>query len=215
MRISHFYWNVWFEKIDYEAFKSVKTTLGSTFSSQHVLTKEEITSFCRIVDNTNHVYVESQNTSNQIAPMDIAIVLSWDCVIKCLFSKKLNVNLLNLVHLSNEIVFKSPKNPFVADDCVTSVSEICAMKNTVYGYEIHVKANLFVQNSQRCSLLTKFLIKEAKSEDDYENVVEPEMIINISSDEHAELIKSKKWMLFDQNHESFVKSGNNLYFLFV
>jgi fatty acid synthase subunit alpha len=138
-RIKEFYWSVWFPKESMESFNTtyVLDPLTAVFSSTAKASPSDIRKFCRIVGNSHSKYAES---SQHAAPMDFAIVIAWEAVIKCLFPESVDGDLLKLVHLSNSINYIGFCEPIQAGDTVLSYAEITSIKWTPTGKIVEVEA---------------------------------------------------------------------------
>jgi len=63
------------------------------------------------------------------APMDFAIVVGWKAIIKAIFPKAVDGDLLKLVHLSNSFLMRPGAEPLKKDDIVETKARINAVLN--------------------------------------------------------------------------------------
>jgi fatty acid synthase subunit beta len=93
-RIKSFYHQLWFGAEFLEA-----PSIHDTFSCVDTIQADSVRNFCNSVHNLSPSYVLGKTV-----PMDFAIVVGWKAIIRALFAKEIDGDLLQLVHLSNSFI---------------------------------------------------------------------------------------------------------------
>jgi hypothetical protein len=158
-----FYWKTWFAEQDItKSFADVDPNpINATFQSMNallffdlvicyfqyrsinaspagevVLKGNAIVSFCQAVKRT----VEASEGDRLKAPFDFAIVASWEALCLPLFHPKLNINLLQLVHLNNNfkhLAVTDAQMPYFCElDHLVVSSKITEVWNTATGLRL-------------------------------------------------------------------------------
>ena len=119
-RIKEFYWCAWFgdDKLDLDA-----PVTGEFDGGKTTVTSEAINDFVHAVGNKGEAFV-SRPGKEVYAPMDFAIVVGWKAIMKAIFPKAIDGDLLRLVHLSNSFRMLPGAEHFKKDDVVTSKTSV-------------------------------------------------------------------------------------------
>lgn len=134
-RIKKFYWTLWFGKGDkYDADFDLKS---SVYGKHFTITAQDVGEFVQIVKNKNERAVTH-------APMDYAIVIGWERLMKLVFHKRIDGDLLKLVHLLN--LFRVKSLPFKIGETAGCKSEVTSVINRPTGKEVKVVGTLFRVN---------------------------------------------------------------------
>lgn len=139
--VKEFYGKLWFSNAD-EVSKEIaaKEPLTATFANVFEIKKQAIEFFSAAIGRT----LANDGKLLQ-APTDFAIVAAWESLIKYLFLKEIDGNLLHLVHLNNGFRKLSDLNStqaFTEGDAVVTSMEITKMRKTVSGLQIGVVGQL-------------------------------------------------------------------------
>ena len=211
-RIKEFYWSTWFPKESIENFQNIYELdpLHAVFRSTMKATAQDISTFCRVVDNNAAAY--ARTASEHYAPMDFAIVVAWESVIKCLFPEKVDGDLLKLVHLSNKISYDSYCKPISAQDTITSEAEIISVKWTPSGKIVEVGAISKRTNIPILRVVSKFMYRGEFSKNGlyFEKSKDLKKVLVINSTEDLAVFLSKPWIQLIS--DSGIKVGSRLTF---
>ena len=80
-----------------------------------------------------HAFLKSIGSKATQTPLDFAIVVSWKSLIRSLFPKEVDGNILNLVHLSNSYTRIVNNNEPMTDDSQASTAATGATGGTDTG----------------------------------------------------------------------------------
>ncbi len=211
-RIKEFYWSLWFPKEPVQAFTAVlgQDPLHAVFSSSSTASPQDISTFCRVVGNNAAAY--ARTASEHCAPMDFAIVVAWESVIKCLFPEKVDGDLLKLVHLSNKISYIGYCEPISAWDAISSEAEITSIKWTPSGKIVEVEAISKRAGEPILRVVSKFMYRGEFSKYGlyFEKSKELSKALVIGSSEDLAVFMSKPWIQLTPGAE--IKIGSRLMF---
>lgn len=97
-RIKEFYWKLWFGSnvpVDFD-IDVEKAIVGDELT----ITGQDISEFTHAIGNKCEAFV-SRPGKVSLAPMDFAIVIGWKAIMKAIFPKTIDGDLLRLVHMFN------------------------------------------------------------------------------------------------------------------
>lgn len=185
--------------------------LDAVFKGKGTLVQNLISRFCRIVGNFASLYTTPSGRGH--APMDYAIVVSWKAVIKCLFPKSVEGDLLSLVHLSNSIRYTDKSNPLQAGDEIESEAHIVSIRWTPQGKIVEVMANIHKNGKVILEILSKFLYRGTASPSDlyFEKGKDKKKKVIISEEQLA-VLQSKGWIKWNSCADENLKIGSELLF---
>ncbi|KAI0008515.1 beta subunit of fatty acid synthase [Xylariaceae sp. FL0662B] len=221
-RIKEFYWRAWFgdETLDFE------TPVTSKFDGgRATITKEDIKDFVHAVGNTGEAFVDRLG-KEMFAPMDFAIVVGWKAITKPIFPRKIDGDLLKLVHLSNGFRMMPGADPLKKGDQVKTTAQINAVVNQDSGKMVEVCGTIYRDGNAVMEVTSQFLYRGAYT--DYENTfqrkMETPMQVHLATSKDVAVLRSKEWIQFDNNDiellgqtltfrlQSFVKFKNKTVF---
>lgn len=193
-RIKHFYWQLWFGKDDkyVDDFDLKHVTYNA---APYTISGKDIKEFSHIINNKN-------DYSLTHAPMDFAIVIGWERIMKSVFHKKIDGDLLKLVHLSNSFSMKS--SGLKIGEVVNTKSEVTSIINTPTGKQVKVLGTIFRQHDGQegepvLEVISEFFYRGKY--DDFENtfdkIKEKPVVINFKSLKDVAVLKSKEWAELD------------------
>ncbi|KAI5867028.1 beta subunit of fatty acid synthase [Durotheca rogersii] len=196
-RIKEFYWRAWFgeEELDLDAPVTSKFDGGRT-----TITKEDINDFVHAVGNTGEAFVDRPGKVT-FAPMDFAIVVGWKAITKPIFPRKIDGDLLKLVHLSNGFRMMPGADPLKKGDEVKTTAQINAVINQDSGKMVEVCGTIYRDGKAVMEVTSQFLYRGVYT--DYENTfqrkLETPMQIHLETSKDVAVLKSKDWIQFDRN----------------
>lgn len=133
-------------------------------------------------------------------PLDIAIVVAWETLVKPLLLPAVSGDLLRLVHRSNSIEYCPSAAPFQLGDIIQSSSHIQNIRIENRGKSLVVKANIARSETPVATLTSSFFMQGTYSDFDacFENIVEPEIEITVSTNVDEQVLRSRPWLLLNQ-----------------
>ncbi|KAI1659991.1 beta subunit of fatty acid synthase [Daldinia decipiens] len=196
-RIKEFYWRAWFgdETLDLDAPVTSKFDGGRT-----TITKKDINDFVHAVGNTGEAFVDRPGKV-MFAPMDFAIVVGWKAITKPIFPRKIDGDLLKLVHLSNGFRMMPGADPLKKGDEVKTTAQINAVINEESGKMVEVCGTIYRDGKAVMEVTSQFLYRGVYT--DYENTfqrkMETPMQVHLDTSKDVAVLKSKDWIQFDSN----------------
>ncbi|RAK71483.1 beta subunit of fatty acid synthase [Aspergillus fijiensis CBS 313.89] len=192
-RVKDFYYRVWFAGETPEAWPSVHDTFRE---SQFEVTAESIAEFAHCVQNASDAASKRRGKQQMTAPLDFGVVVGWEALMKPLFSRELQVDLLTLVHLTNGFRIPADAEPIQAGYVLETQSRIQAITIEEAGKLVEVRADVYHQGQVVLELSSQFLYR-GSGHDDWENmfrnVDEEEMELCPRSPMEVALLQSKPW----------------------
>ncbi|KAH9897169.1 beta subunit of fatty acid synthase [Xylariomycetidae sp. FL2044] len=221
-RIKEFYWRAWFgkERLDLDALVTSKFDGGTT-----TITKEDINDFVHAVGNTGDAFVDRPG-KEMFAPMDFAIVVGWKAITKPIFPRKIDGDLLKLVHLSNGFRMMPGADPLKKGDKVKTTAQINAVINQESGKMVEVCGTIYREGEAVLEVTSQFLYRGTYTDfqNTFQRKLETPMQVHLATSKDVAVLKSKDWIQFDNNDtellgqtltfrlQSFVKFKNRTVF---
>lgn len=197
-RIKEFYWKVWFTEsfdLDIDVHKPIK---GDSLT----ITSQDIAEFTHAIGNKSEDFVV-RSGKKQLAPMDFAIVIGWKAIIKAIFPKTVDGDLLRLVHLSNGYQMVPGATPLAEGDVVSSNAEIRSVLNQDSGKVVEVVGRIFRDGKPVMEVFSSFFYRGEYS--DFENtftkVKENSYQVHLKSAKDIAVLKSKEWFQLEKDIE--------------
>lgn len=211
-RIKDFYYKLWFGMDNKDDFLNLSVTeklIGTGESVEAAKIKE----FCQAVGNQAEIYVDRGQKIN--APMDFAIVVGWKAIIKAIFPKVIDGDLLKLVHLSNGFRVLDGADLLSVGDVVDTYAQINAITNTDSGKLVEVKGIIVREGKPVLEVTSQFLYRGQFNdyEHTFQRTVETPMQIKLNEVKDIAVLKSKEWVEWTEeldNHE--LAPGSTLIF---
>jgi fatty acid synthase subunit beta len=190
-RIKDFYYRVWFadDKPD------IQTSVHNTFmDGQFQVSANSIAEFAHCIQNPSDASSKRRG-KKLFAPLDFGVVVGWEALMKPLFSKELDVDLLTLVHLSNGFRMLGHAEPIQDDDMLETKSRIRAVTNQETGKLVEIQGQVFRRGQAILELTSQFLYRGNYTdfETTFREVDEAEMKVFLGSPEDVAILKSKSW----------------------
>ncbi|KAK8105498.1 hypothetical protein PG999_008857 [Apiospora kogelbergensis] len=198
-RIKEFYWRAWFgdDKLDLDAPVTGKFDGGSA-----TITSQDINDFVHAVGNTGEAFVDRPGKV-VYAPMDFAIVVGWKAITKPIFPRKIDGDLLKLVHLSNGFRMMPGAEPLKKGDTVSTTAQVNAIINQDSGKMVEVCGTITRDGEPVMEVTSQFLYRGAYT--DYENTfqrkIETPMQVHLATAKDVAVLKSKEWFISDENED--------------
>ncbi|CAE6460687.1 unnamed protein product [Rhizoctonia solani] len=198
-RIKEFYWKLWFG--DNEALPEIG--IRDTFVGPEVtITTEAVERFCAVVGNQSEQFKSARNEQVQ-APMDFAIVTGWQAIMRSIFPKDVDGDLLKLVHLSNGFKMVEGATPLLVGDVCKAEARIASVTNSDSGKTVKVTGFVLRDGKPVIEVTSSFLYRGTFT--DYQNtfeiVEEPEYVVKIGSAVDVGVLSSKEWFEWDNDSE--------------
>jgi fatty acid synthase subunit beta len=196
-RIKEFYWRAWFgdDELDLDALATSKFDGGS-----YTITAEDINDFVHAVGNHGEAFVDRPGKI-MYAPMDFAIVVGWKAITKPIFPRKINGDLLKLVHLSNGFRMMPGAEPLKKGDQVKTTAQINAVINQDSGKMVEVCGTIHRDGKPVMEVTSQFLYRGAYIDFDntFERKVEAPMQVHLATSRDLAILKSKDWIQLDKD----------------
>ena len=204
-RIKEFYWKLWFgsnSKIDLD-FDVASTIDGGSME----INSKDISQLTHSVGNSCEYFVPREGR-DQLAPMDFAIVIGWKAIMKAIFPKCVDGDILKLVHLSNAYSLVPGADLLKVGDKVSSDAEIVSVINGPTGKTVEVVGTIYKDSKAVMKVTSAFFYRGEYS--DFENTFEkteetPAQVI-IASAKDAAVLKSKEWFHIEEGVELLNKT---------
>jgi len=196
-RIKEFYYRIWFgdEAVPFE------TPVTSRFDGgRATVTSEAINDFVHAVGNTGEAFVDRPG-KEVLAPMDFAIVVGWKAITKPIFPRKIDGDLLKLVHLSNGFRMIPGAAPMKKGDVLDTTAEVNAVINQDSGKMVEVCGTITRDGEPVMEVTSQFLYRGAYTdfENTFQRKVETPMQVHLSSTKDIAVLQSKEWFRMDSD----------------
>ncbi|KAL5357217.1 acyl transferase domain-containing protein [Aspergillus floccosus] len=183
-RIKSLYSNLW---LGYEIDPT--TDPHTTFTGSPITLTREI--FGKLHEILN---LSAARTGNDSIPMDAAVVIAWEVLVKPLLLASVDGDLLQLVHRSNSIEYCTT-DEFRLGDVLHSSSRIQSIGIEEAGKSVVVKATIRRDETDIASITSSFLMRGTYTDFStcFERIVEPETDLTLSSPVDEDLLRSREW----------------------
>ncbi|KAI1322289.1 fatty acid synthase beta subunit dehydratase [Xylariaceae sp. FL0255] len=195
--IKEFYWRAWFgdDVMDLDSDVNCLFDGGRT-----TITSKEINDFVHAVGNTGEAFVDRPG-KDMFAPMDFAIVVGWKAITKPIFPRKIDGDLLKLVHMSNGFRMMPGADPLKKGDQVKTTAQINAVINQDSGKMVEVCGTIYRDGQAVMEVTSQFLYRGVYTdfENTFQRKLETPMQIHLSTSKDVAVLRSKDWIQFDNN----------------
>lgn len=198
-RIKDFYWKAWFgseEKANFDV-DITKPWDGESITVEG----KAIADFVHAVGNSGEAFVDRPNKTTY-APMDFAIVTGWKAIIRAIFPKVIDGDILRLVHLSNGFKMFPEAEPLKKGDVVTTTASLKAVMNQASGKIVEVSGILKREGKPVMEVTSQFLYRGAY--EDYENTFqrkeETPRELHLKTPKDVAVLCSKEWFQLDDSN---------------
>lgn len=194
-RIKEMYWKLWLDEpfdLDFDPRATIK---GGEF----VISAKDIAEFVHAISNNCEDFV-ARAGRKMLAPMDFAIVVGWRVIIKAIFPKAVDGDLLKLVHLSNGYRMIPGAKPLSEGDVISTSAIVKSVVNQPNGKIVEVVGTLTRENKPVMEVTSSFFYRGSYSdfETTFEKTVEPIYQIEVKSAKDIAVLKSKEWFQLDE-----------------
>ncbi|OBW69814.1 MAG: Uncharacterized protein AUREO_001380 [Aureobasidium pullulans] len=190
-RIKEFYYKIWFGDADVP----FDTPVTSRFDGgRATVTSEAINDFVHAVGNTGEAFVDRPG-KEVFAPMDFAIVVGWKAITKPIFPRKIDGDLLKLVHLSNGFRMIPGAAPLKKGDVLDTTAEVNAVINQASGKMVEVCGTITRDGQPVMEVTSQFLYRGAYTdfENTFQRKTEKPMQITLATSKDVAVLQSKEW----------------------
>ncbi|KAI5964258.1 FAS1 [Candida pseudojiufengensis] len=191
-RIKEFYWKLWFgSEIPFNLNINVDEQI---LGDEITITGKDIAEFTYAIGNKCEAFVNRPGKLT-LAPMDFAIVIGWKAIIKAIFPKTVDGDLLKLVHLSNGYKMIPGAAPLKKDDIVSTKAEIKSVINQQSGKLVEVIGTIYREQKPVMEVSSQFLYRGEYI--DYENtfqkITEIPIQVDFKNSKDLAILRSKEW----------------------
>ncbi|RXK40211.1 hypothetical protein M231_02485 [Tremella mesenterica] len=196
-RIKDFYWRLWFG----DDQKLPQLSVNSVFSGEDIVVVPEIVQrFCDVIGNQGESFKSARN-EKIMAPMDFAIVLGWQAIMKATFPQDIDGDLLNLVHLSNGFRMMDGVTPLRAGDRCSAEARVAAVIISDSGKTVTVKGYVLRGGEPVIEVTSSFLYRGQFK--DFENtfqiIDETDHVVTLDRATSIGVLQSKPWFEWDDD----------------
>ncbi|KAI8872143.1 fatty acid synthase [Ramicandelaber brevisporus] len=210
-RIKSFYYRLWFGISD---IAELNVSRDFEFiNTGEAVQSSQISAFCQTVGNRAELYV-SRGQKVILAPVDFAIVVGWKSIIKAIFPRFIDGDLLRLVHLSNGFQMLDNADPLKHGDVVDTVARLNAVVNVDAGKQVEVIGTVLRDGKPVMEVTSRFLYRGDFSdyENTFQNTTETPMKVRMASAKDIAVLKSKEWIDISAQPEHVIVPGSTLIF---
>ncbi|ODA76460.1 hypothetical protein RJ55_07729 [Drechmeria coniospora] len=135
---------------------------------------------------------------NNTVPLDFAIVVAWNAMMRAIFPSVIDGDFLQLVHLSNKFEVINDSAPLCQDDQVNTCAKLMAIRNEAAGRVVKIEATVERKGTPIIQLVSEFLFRGCYTDEGicFEIQAQPGMCIKLDSPVKLAVLKSKSWIEF-------------------
>ncbi|KAJ1924023.1 fatty acid synthase alpha subunit Lsd1 [Tieghemiomyces parasiticus] len=196
-RIKAFYYHLWFGTPEV-AELDVSPDHQFVARGERV-DRKDIQAFCRAVGNQAEWYVD-RGQPDLPAPVDFAIVVGWQAIIKALFPRFINGDLLRLVHLGNGFRLVEPAEPLRAGDVVDTVATLQAVVNTDAGKLVEVLGVIERAGKPVMEVTSRFLYRGHFTDHarTFRRTTETPVEVRLETPKDLAVLRAKEWLAWHE-----------------
>ncbi|WVQ99903.1 hypothetical protein IAU59_007046 [Kwoniella sp. CBS 9459] len=196
-KIKDFYWRLWFgdNEILPELALDTNFTCGET-----AVDAQAVQRFCDIVGNQGESFKSARNDKIS-APMDFAIVLGWQSIMKAIFPSHIDGDLLKLVHLSNGFRMVEGVAPIKAGDACSAEARVVSVSNSDSGKTVKVKGYVLRAGEPVIEVTSSFLYRGRFTDyhNTFETIDESDYVVELSKPTSVGVLQAKPWFEWDDD----------------
>ena len=218
-RIKQYYWKVWFGNEPFSTDIDVTKPLDG---GEVVVDGKAIADFVHAVGNNGEAFVERPGKITY-APMDFAIVTGWKAIIKSIFPKIIDGDILKLVHLSNGFKMAPGAEPLKKGDVVTTSATLRTIVNQENGKIVEVTGVISREGKPVMEVTSEFFYRGEYVDfnNTFQRKVETPREVHLATAKDVAVLCSKEWFHLNDTEvdllgktltfrtESFVRFKNN------
>lgn len=199
-RIKKFYWQLWFgHDVPVDLDIDVEEVIPG---DKVTVSGKDIAEFTHAIGNTCEAFI-TRPGKQTLAPMDFAIVVGWKAIMKAIFPKTVDGDLLKLVHLSNGYNMSPGASPLKVDDVLTTQASIKSVVNQPSGKMVEVVGSIYRENETEpvMEVTSQFLYRGeyVDYENTFQKVRENPVKLPIKSAKDLAILNSKEWFSLDKD----------------
>ena len=205
-RIKEMYWKLWLPgKVDLNFDVHAPIDGGSV-----KVETSDILNFTHAIGNNCEDFVP-RTGRKVLAPMDFAIVLGWRSIIKAIFPKSVDGDLLKLVHMSNGYKMVPGAKPIQEGDVISTTALVKSVVNQPNGKVVEVVGTLSRASQPVMEVSSKFFYRGAYTdfENTFERISEVPYKLDLTSAKDVAVLQSKEWFNLDSEIDLL---GKTLFF---
>ncbi|CAK7910767.1 fatty acid synthase subunit beta [[Candida] anglica] len=191
-RIKEFYWKVWFgADVPFDLNIDVDNLI---LGEDLTITGQDISEFTHAIGNKCEAFVPRPGKVT-FAPMDFAIVIGWRAIMKSIFPKSVDGDLLKLVHLSNGYKMNVGVEPLKKGDKVSSKASIKSVLNQPSGKLVEVIGTIYREDEAVLEVTSQFLYRGdyVDFENTFMKTTETPVQVHLKSAKDLAILRSKEW----------------------
>lgn len=191
-RIKEFYWKVWFGAED---LVNLDIPIDSTFRGEPItISSKDVLELTHSVGNSCEYFVPRSGRT-QLVPMDFAIIIGWKAIMKAIFPKAVDGDILKLVHLSNSYRMMSGVAPLQVGDKVSSKADIASITNGPTGKTVKVVGHIYRGSEEVMQVISTFFYRGNYTDFStmFKNTVETPVQVKLETEKDVAVLKSKEW----------------------
>jgi fatty acid synthase subunit beta len=196
-RIKEFYYRIWFgdEACPFDAPVTSRFEGGRA-----TVTSEAINDFVHAVGNRGEAFVDRPG-KEVFAPMDFAIVVGWKAITKPIFPRKIDGDLLKLVHMSNGFRMLPGATPLKKGDVLDTTAEVNAVINQASGKLVEVCGTITRDGTPIMEVTSQFLYRGAYTdfENTFQRKVETPVEVHLETTKDIAVLQSKEWFRLEES----------------
>ncbi|EMG45417.1 Fatty acid synthase beta subunit dehydratase, partial [Candida maltosa Xu316] len=199
-RIKEFYWKLWFgSSVPYDNEINVEEQI---LGEEITISSQDISEFTHAIGNKCEAFVNRPGKVT-LAPMDFAIVIGWKAIIKAIFPKTVDGDLLKLVHLSNGYKMITGAKPLQKDDVVSTKAEIRAVLNQPSGKLVEVVGTIYREGKPVMEVTSQFLYRGEYNDynNTFQKVTETPYKVAFNAPKDLAVLRSKEWFHLEKDVE--------------
>lgn len=197
-RIKEFYWKLWFgQKVPVDFDIDVEQVIPG---EEVTIRGSDISEFTHAIGNTCEAFIDRPG-KQVLAPMDFAIVVGWKAIMKAIFPRTIDGDLLKLVHLSNGYRMIPGATPLRKDDVLTTNAVINAVLNQASGKMVEVVGTIYRDSHPVMEVTSSFLYRGEYTdfENTFQKVNEDPVQITFKSGKDLAILRSKEWFHLEKD----------------
>lgn len=193
-RIKEMYWKLWLPgnvDLDFDVHAPID---GGSVKVE----TSDILNFTHAIGNNCEDFVP-RTGRKVLAPMDFAIVLGWRSIIKAIFPKSVDGDLLKLVHMSNGYKMIPGAKPIQEGDVISTVALVKSVVNQPNGKVVEVVGTLSRDSKPVMEVSSTFFYRGAYTdfENTFERITEAPYKLTLNSAKDVAVLQSKEWFNLD------------------
>lgn len=194
-RVKQYYWKVWFGK---EPFSTDIDVTKPIDGGKVEVEGKAIADFVHAVGNNGEAFVERPGKVTY-APMDFAIVTGWKAIIKAIFPRIIDGDILKLVHLSNGFKMSPGAEPLKKGDVVTTSANLRTIVNQDNGKVVEVTGVISRDGKPVMEVTSEFFYRGdyVDFENTFQRKEETPRQLNLASAKDVAVLCSKEWFQLD------------------